>query len=176
MTDRPLSSLKLRAFSVTVSQVDYDRLTGWAIRNTVSRSQMIRDIVHVWLDSRHASLMTYYRHLAEAQGKTVYAIESGILGQAKRQSRAKVSVSSEEESEAIRISIGLPSWDNRRLLGHAHWLDVSKAEMVRRVITPWLGERDRDLEIFWFEAADWLGCDIEEAKRRMVEDFDNQGR
>lgn len=176
MTDRPLNSLKLRSFSVTFSQTDYDRLTGWAIRNTISRSQMIRDIVHNWLDNHHAGLVTYYRHLAETQNKTVYAVETDILGQAKRQSRAKASVSSEEEPETIRVSMGLPSWDNRRLLGHAHWNEVSKAEQVRRIVAPWLAERDKELEIFWVEVAGWLECDIPEAKRRMIEDFENQGR
>lgn len=175
MTDKPLSSLKLRSFSVTLSQADHDRLTGWAIRNTVPRSQMIRDIIHSWLDNRHAGLMTYYRHLAETQSKTVYEIETGILGQAKRQARSK-SISSEEDPGTIRLSVGLPSWDNRRLLGHAHWNDVSKAEMVRRIVAPWLVERDKELETFWVEVAEWLGCDIAEAKRRMTEDFDNQGR
>lgn len=176
MTDKPLTSLKLRSFSISIPQSDYDRLTGWAIRNTVPRSQIIRDIVHNWLDSRHAGLTTYYRHLAETQNKTVYTVETDILGQAKRQSRAKASVSSDDEQGTIRLSIGLPSWDNRRLLGHAHWNEVSKAEMVRRIVTPWLAERDKELQIFWTEVAEWLGCDTAEAKRRMIEDFDGQGR
>lgn len=135
---------------------------------------MVRDILHRWLDDRQSGLLLYYKHLAEAEGKTIYQIETEVLGQAKREARK--AKSREEDSETTRLSISIPSWDNRRLLGHAHSEGVTKSEMTRRIINPWLRERDVELEMFWTEVAKWLECDAQEAKRRMIEDFEQQAR
>lgn len=173
--EKPLTSLKLRRFTVSLSQPDYDRLTALCLRNTVSRSSMGWLILHQWLDANDQDLREYYMSLSYGQtGRDISEIEHEILGQYKRASKAGVQ---DLEGEGIvRVTFSIPSWDNRRLLSHAHRQSVSKSEAWRRACIPWLRAQDDAIAQFWDNACKWLGKSLEETKTLLIQDFDQQGR
>lgn len=172
--DRPLTSLKLRRFTVSLPQLDYDRLTALCLRNTVNRSNLGWHILHNWLDKHDAILQEYYRKLSSEQGEPTPVIEHGILGEYKRASRA--GVQDLDGQDIIRVTFSIPSWDNRRLIGHAHRQGVSKSEAWRRAVLPWLRSQDEAIAQFWSNATEWLGKPLEETKTLLIQDFDQQGR
>lgn len=173
--DKPLTSLKLRRFNVSILQEDYDRLTALSLRNTVNRSSMGWLILHQWLDSHETELRAYYRQLSYGQtGRDIAEIEHEILGRYKRMSKA--GIQDLEGQGVVKVKFSIPSWDNRRLIGHASKQDVSKPEMWRRACIPWLREQDEAIAQFWENACQWLGKSLDETKALLVKDFDQQGR
>lgn len=108
-------------------------------------------------------------------GRGIAEIEHEILGQYKRASKS--GVQDLEGEEIVRVKFSIPSWDNRRLIGHASRLGgLPKSEMWRRAVIPLLREQDEAIARFWASACRWLGKSLEETKELMVKDFDEQGR
>lgn len=172
--ENPLTSLKLRRFDVSLPVEEYDRLTALCLRNTVSRSSMGWLILHRWLDENDAALKAHYRKLSEEQGKPGGVIEHEILGIYKRAARSGgIDVGGEGR---VIVKFSVPSWDNRRLIGHAHIQGVSKPEMWRRAVIPQLRAQDEAIAQFWQSACEWLGKSPDETKALLIRDFDEQGR
>jgi hypothetical protein len=173
--DKPLTSLKLRRFNVSMLQEDYDRLTALSIRNTVNRSSMGWLILHQWLDDHDAELREHYMQLSYGQmGRDIAEIEHEVLGRYKRMSRA--GIEDLEGQGTVKVKFSIPSWDNRRLIGHASMQDVNKPEMWRRAVLPWLKSQDDAIARFWQSACEWLGKSLDETKALLIQDFDQQGR
>ncbi len=173
--DKPLTSLKLRRFTVSLPQQDYDRLTALCLRNTVSRSSMGWLILHQWLDENDQDLREYYMQVSYGQdGRDIAEIEHEILGQYKR--LAKSGAADLEGEDITRLTLSIPSWDNRRLIGHASRHKVSKSEMWRRAVLPWLRSQDDAIARFWENACKWLDKPLEQTKTLLINDFDEQGR
>lgn len=172
--DKPLTSLKLRRFDVSIPIDDYERLTALCLRNTTNRSSMGWLIAHQWLDDNDAVLREHYRKLSAEQDKPVWKIEHEILGIYKRAARS--GATDLEDGDNIVVKMSLPSWDNRRLIGHAHLNGILKTEMWRRAVLPWLRSQDEAIAHFWSNAREWLGKPLEETKTLLIQDFDQQGR
>lgn len=172
--DKPLTSLKLRRFNVAIPPEDYDRLTALCLRNTVNRSSMGWILIHQWLDKNGAALQEHYRKLSAEQGKPAWEIEHEILGIYKRAARSGATDLGDSENVVVKMSI--PSWDNRRLIGHAHMNGIPKTEMWRRAVIPWLRSQDEAIAQFWNNACQWLGKPLDETKALLIADFDEQGR
>lgn len=173
--DKPLTTLKLRRFNVSILQEDFDRLTALALRNTINRSSMGWLILHQWLDDHDVELRSYYAQLSSQQPeKDIGAIEHEILGRYKRMSKS--GIQDIEGQGIVTVKFSIPSWDNRRLIGHASVQNISKPEMWRRAVLPRLKAQDDAIAQFWQNACNWLGTDLEETKRLLIEDFDQQGR
>ena len=175
MTQRPLVNLKSRRFTVNLPTEDYERLTALAMRNTIARSTMAWIILHDWLDDNQSLLNEYYQRLSVEQGnRPSWEIEHEILGQYKRLARSGARDNS--EGDRVELSLSIPSWDNRRLIGHASRYKVSKTEMWRRAVIPYLRSRDEEIAQFWNNACQWLGKPLDETKALLIADFEKQGR
>lgn len=175
MTQRPLIDLKARRFTANMPREDYDRLTALAMRNTIARGTLAWAILHDWLDDNQSLLDAYYQGLSREQGKPIWEIEHEILGTYKRLARSGARDTSEKER--VELSLSIPSWDNRRLIGHASRLDnISKSEMWRRAVLPWLRSQDDVIARFWQSASEWLGKDLIETEALLIKDFDEQRR
>lgn len=174
VANKPLTSLKLRRFDVSIPTEDCDRLTGLCLRNTTNRSSLGWVILHQWLDLNDEPLQEHYSKLAAEQNKPVWEIEHEILGIYKRTARSSPSDTAGIDTVVVKMSI--PSWDNRRLIGHAHLNGVPKTEMWRRAVLPWLRSQDEEIAKFWANACQWLNKPLAETKALMTADFEDQGR
>ncbi|NET61709.1 MAG: hypothetical protein F6K47_38000 [Symploca sp. SIO2E6] len=74
------------------------------------------------------------------------------------------------------MSLSLPIYDNRRLIGHAHKLSISKAEMARQILVPWLEENQGTIDRFYQRAAEWMDVEISEARGQLMEEFRKASR
>lgn len=175
MTQKPLVSLKPRRFTVSIPIEDYDRLTTLAMRSTLARGTLAWLILHNWLDQNQPLIDAHYQQLStEQNNKPIWEVEHAILGEYKRLARSGARDTG--EGERTELSLSIPSWDNRRLIGHAHRQGVSKSEAWRRAVLPWLRSQDEAIAQFWSNACEWLGKSLEETKTLLIADFDEQGR
>lgn len=172
--DKHLTSLKLRRFDVSIPTDDYDRLTALCLRNSTDRSKLGWYALHLWLDQNDTPLQEHYRKLSTEQGKPTWQVEHEILGVYKR--AAKSGVRDLDGSDTVVVKMSIPSWDNRRLIGHAHLNGIPKTEMWRRAVLPWLRSQDEAIARFWDNACQWLNKDLEETMALMIADFEQQGR
>lgn len=172
--DKPLTSLKLRRFDVSIPINDHDRLTALCLRNTTNRSSMGWLILHQWLDENDEVLREHYRKLSSEQNQPIWKTEHEILGIYKRAARS--GATDLEGGSTVAVKMSIPSWDNRRLIGHAHRQGVSKSEAWRRAVLPWLRSQDDAIAQFWNNACEWLGKPLDETKTLLIQDFDQQGR
>lgn len=172
--DKPLTSLKLRRFDVSVPTEDYERLTALCLRNTVNRSSMGQRILNRWLDDHDGILQEHYRTLSAEQQKPIWAIEHEILGIYKRTARS--GATDLDGADVVAVKMSIPSWDNRRLIGHAHMNGIPKTEQWRRAVLPWLRSQDEAIAKFWQSACKWLDKPLDETKALLIQDFDEQGR
>lgn len=164
-------SIKLtrKKFSVQLPDSAIASLTGHSILNTVPMSEMAFLILHQWLEEHHGELVEHYEQLAQQLEKGIGAVEHQILGEYKRRAASL-------KEEVSQITLSLPIYDNRRLIGHAHKRGVSKAEMARQILIPWLEEHQGTIDRFYERAAAWMEVGIDEAKEQLMEEFKKASR
>ncbi|NER47118.1 MAG: hypothetical protein F6J86_37800 [Symploca sp. SIO1B1] len=165
-------SIKLtrKKFSVQLPDSAIASLTGHSILNTVPMSEMAFLILHNWLEEHHGELVEHYEQLSREASKGISAVEHQILGEYKRRA------ASLNESTVSQITLSLPIYDNRRLIGHAHKRNVSKAEMARQILVPWLEEHQGTIDRFYERAAAWMEIGIDEAREQLMEEFKKASR
>lgn len=161
--------LTRKRFSVQLPDTDIERLVDHCILNTVPIAEMGFLIIRDWLEKHHGELVAYYEKLAQEQDDSMGAVEHRILGEFKRRGTALTEVTSQ-------VGLALPIYDNRRLIGHAHRKDVSKAEMARRIIIPWMDANQGIIDKFYERAIRVTGMDAEEVRSHFREAYRQASR
>ena len=161
--------LTRKRFSAQLPDTDIERLVDHCILNTVPIAEMGFLIIRGWLEKHHGELVAYYEKLAQEQDDSMGAVEHRILGEFKRRGTVLTEATSQ-------VGLALPIYDNRRLIGHAHKNDVSKAEMARQIIIPWLNANQGTIDRFYERAMEVTGMGVEEARAHFREAYRQASR